>query len=241
MFGKNKIVKTQSAEEYATDKRIGIVEIFSTLQGEGPFSGVPSVFIRTKDCAIRCHFCDTEFSTGSLMSVDGVVKDVEDKLLPNAYGPPLVVITGGEPLIWRGVGALIDALFEKLDCAIQIETCGAVYSSELPWLNTNFWVVCSPKTPKLNPNIELNADAFKYIITDGEVSDEDGLPNMSTQVKGKAALIARPPEGSNIYVTPCDPHTDDDQFEKNKQQAIDSCLRFGYTFNLQLHKEIGLP
>jgi len=238
MFGKNIVVKKQKKEDY--NGKIGIVEIFETLQGEGPFSGVPSVFVRTRDCTLRCHFCDTEFSKGEDMSIEDIVTEVEKVKLPNHNGKPLVVITGGEPLIWYGITDLADMLLSK-GFAVQIETCGAVYNSELPWLNAFFYVVCSPKTAKLNMNIEMNADIFKYVISAGEVSDEDGLPNMSTQIEGQKSDIARPPESVPVYVTPCDPHSEDKDYKANMDEAINSCKKFGYTLNLQLHKVVGLP
>jgi len=238
MFGKNIIVKKQKEKDY--NGTIGIVEIFETLQGEGPFSGTPAVFIRTKDCSLACSFCDTNFSEGENMWIYDIIDEVGRIALPNHNGKRLVVITGGEPLIWFGITDLIDSLLDK-GYAVQIETCGAIYNSELPWLNAFFFVVCSPKTPKLNANIEMNADAFKYIITDGEVSEEDGLPNKSTQIKGKDCILARPPESVPVYLTPCDPHEDDAAYKANTDQAIDSCKKFGYTLNLQLHKVVGLP
>jgi len=238
MFGKNTVVKKQKEEDY--DGEIGIVEIFSTIQGEGPFSGTPAVFIRTKDCALKCFFCDTEFSSGKSMSISDIVKDVNDAKLPNHNGKPLVVITGGEPLIWYGITELADALLQE-GYAVQVETCGAVYNSELPWLNAFFFVVCSPKTSKIDINIEMNSDAFKYIITSGSVSSKDGLPTMSTQVEGRTTMISRPPESVPVYVTPCDPHSDPSEYQKNVEEAINSCKLFGYTMNIQLHKVIGLP
>jgi len=186
------------------------------------------------------HNCDTEFSTGTNMSICDIHNKVDNLQLQNHNGKPLVVITGGEPLIWFGITDLVDGLLEK-GYAVQVETCGAVYNSELPWLNAFFFVVCSPKTAKLNPNIEMNADAFKYIITHGEVSDADGLPNKSTQIKGQDCILARPPESVPVYLTPCDPHENDEEYKKNIDEAVSSCLKFGYTLNLQLHKVVGLP
>jgi len=236
MFGQNTIVKQQKIEDY-DGTSIPITEIFYTLQGEGMFSGVPSVFVRVKDCCLSCHFCDTEFSKGSTMSVDDIVNEVDGKMSRNSN---LVVITGGEPMIHQGVKDLVIRLL-SVGYIVQIETCGAVSLDGLPVANPDFHIVVSPKTAKIHPFIYDNADAFKYIITSGEVDPDDGLPNMSTQIKGKSCTLQRPRPGATVYLTPCDPHLEVDDYDDNTQQAVHSCLVYGYTLNLQVHKIVGLP
>jgi len=236
MFGQNTIVKQQKIEDY-DGTSIPITEIFYTLQGEGMFSGVPSVFVRVKDCCLSCHFCDTEFSKGSNVSVDSIVDSVDAKMIDDAN---LVVITGGEPMIHQGVKDLIFRLL-SVGYVVQIETCGAVSLDGLPVTNPDFHIVVSPKTAKIHPFIYEHASAFKYIITDGEVSLEDGLPNMSTQIKGKSCIIQRPRPDATVYLTPCDPHLEVEEYDDNTQCAVGCCLKFGYTLNLQVHKIVGLP
>jgi len=234
MFGQNKVVKQQKYEDY--NGTIPITEIFYTLQGEGMFSGVPSVFVRVKDCCLRCSFCDTEFSKGSDLSIDKIEDEIEALMPINAN---LVVITGGEPMIHLGVRRLIFRLL-SIGYTVQIETCGSVALDDLPHNNPNFHIVVSPKTAKIAQYIYDHAKAFKYIITDGEVDQNDGLPIMSTQIKGKPCLIQRPRPDAEVYLTPCDPHLEEEDYKANTDCAVKSCLKHGYTLNLQIHKIVGL-
>ncbi|HHQ45091.1 MAG TPA: 7-carboxy-7-deazaguanine synthase QueE, partial [Candidatus Altiarchaeales archaeon] len=71
------------------------IEIFSSIQGEGKFMGIPQVFIRLAGCNLSCSWCDTPQSKGGgkEMSVETVVSEVE------LLGIKSVCITGGEPLL----------------------------------------------------------------------------------------------------------------------------------------------
>ena len=55
---------------------IDVQEIFPTLQGEGPFVGYPSVFIRLGGCNLACDFCDTEFDSYKNFSLEKIIIDV---------------------------------------------------------------------------------------------------------------------------------------------------------------------
>jgi 7-carboxy-7-deazaguanine synthase len=100
---------------------IRISEIFHSIQGEGQLTGVPSVFIRTSGCNLRCWFCDTPYASwkpeGDLFSVSEVI----EKTL--SYACNHVVITGGEPMIVPELPELCSEL-RKLGKHITIETAG---------------------------------------------------------------------------------------------------------------------
>ncbi|HUJ51736.1 MAG TPA: 7-carboxy-7-deazaguanine synthase QueE, partial [Bryobacteraceae bacterium] len=97
-----------------------IAEIFYSLQGEGALIGVPSVFVRTSGCNLRCTWCDTPYTSwapeGEERSLDSVVEEV------NRYGASHVVITGGEPMIAPEIGELTHRLSQH----VTIETAGTV-------------------------------------------------------------------------------------------------------------------
>jgi 7-carboxy-7-deazaguanine synthase len=99
---------------------VKIAEIFYSVQGEGALVGVPSVFVRTSGCNLRCVWCDTPYTSwspeGDERSLDSIVDEV------NQYRAAHVVITGGEPMIAPG----IEELTHRLRQHITIETAGTV-------------------------------------------------------------------------------------------------------------------
>jgi len=126
-----------------------IAEIFRSVQGEGLLTGVPSVFVRTSGCNLRCWFCDTPYTSwrpeGGDVSTDEIVAQVEEWDCPN------VVVTGGEPMLWAELIPLCQRL-HATGRHITIETAGTLY---LP-------VVCnlmsiSPKFASSAPSSEAHA------------------------------------------------------------------------------------
>src|SRR5207302_4510201 len=77
--------------------RMLISEIFYSLQGEGELTGVPSVFVRTSGCNLRCAWCDTPYASwnpeGTQQTIEAIVAEVQRH--PTRH----VVLTGGEPMI----------------------------------------------------------------------------------------------------------------------------------------------
>lgn len=106
-----------------------ISETFYSVQGEGSLVGVPSVFVRTSGCNLRCVWCDTPYASwkpeGTELSVDEVMAIVQRE--PTRY----VVVTGGEPMIAKGMPELLG----KLHAAgkhITIETAGTILPEGVP-------------------------------------------------------------------------------------------------------------
>ena len=100
-----------------------IAEIFHSIQGEGLLAGVPSVFVRTSGCNLRCHWCDTPYASwkpeGPEMSVAEILRKVSD------WDCHHVVLTGGEPMIAPDLPALAAEL-SKAGKHITIETAATV-------------------------------------------------------------------------------------------------------------------
>ena len=100
-----------------------ISEVFYSLQGEGSLVGVPSVFIRTSGCNLRCAWCDTPYASwnpeGKNQAIDELIAEVERH--PTEH----VVLTGGEPMIAAGIRELAAEL-KLLGYHITIETAGTV-------------------------------------------------------------------------------------------------------------------
>lgn len=101
-----------------------IAEIFYSIQGEGSLIGMPSVFVRTSGCNLRCSWCDTPYTSwqpeGGERTVDEIVNEVQQ------YPARHVVVTGGEPMIAPGIVHLTERLREHR-LHITIETAGTVF------------------------------------------------------------------------------------------------------------------
>jgi len=191
--------------------------LFETIQGEGPLTGYPAVFLRLSGCVLRCTFCDTEYASGDRIDLNELVEHLQ------SLSSRLLVITGGEPLRQGSVGQLINTL--GINWKIQIETSGAVcHPHIIPFLE-RCMVVCSPKTGKVQPIISEKAFCWKYVLEADKV-DTDGLP----------VGVAKP-YNSNIWVGPCW----DQHYSENLKAAIHSCQTFGYRLNVQVHKYIQVP
>jgi 7-carboxy-7-deazaguanine synthase len=100
-----------------------IAETFTSLQGEGMLVGVPSFFIRTSGCNMRCRWCDTPYTSwlpeGDRRSVAVLVAEAR------ASGVSHVVVTGGEPLLQREIGLLTNELRAE-GLHTTVETAGTI-------------------------------------------------------------------------------------------------------------------
>ena len=101
-----------------------ISETFTSIQGEGLLTGVPSVFLRTSGCNLRCRWCDTPYTswepTGRRETLEGLMAIVE------ASPARHVVITGGEPMLQAGIEPLTAAI-SAAGYHITIETAGTIF------------------------------------------------------------------------------------------------------------------
>lgn len=96
-----------------------INEIFLSIQGEGISTGYPTVFVRLTGCNLNCSYCDTTYSHGE--GEEMAIADIMNKI--ESFGFKRVCLTGGEPLLQRGVRELLDSLEEY---EVNIETNGSI-------------------------------------------------------------------------------------------------------------------
>jgi len=106
-----------------------IAEIFHSIQGEGLLAGVPSIFIRTSGCNLRCHWCDTPYASwkpeGPEMSIEEILKKISE------WNCNHIVLTGGEPMIAPDLPELATVL-KKQKKHITIETAGTIFPNGIP-------------------------------------------------------------------------------------------------------------
>ena len=145
-----------------------IVEIFSSIQGEGCNIGKPANFIRFAGCNLKCVWCDTDWSRAKEgnLSIEQIIEKIDPTI-------ELVVLTGGEPLIQKDLILLIEELIRRQH-KIAIETNGTRSTREIisrlhaqDLLGDNLWISCSPK-----PQTDWSIDHFcifnelKYVVDD---------------------------------------------------------------------------
>lgn len=243
MFGRNETVKPR----YDSGDSLRVKEIFRTIQGEGPRVGEAAVFVRLAGCNLKCWFCDTDFEQGPAIPVAEIIATIKRVMTP-AIG--LIVITGGEPMA-QEIGPLCEAI-DYIGCYAQIETAGTCWP-ENPVFSRLIKeglaeIVCSPKTPRVHSDVQNTAVAWKYIVRAGELSEEDGLPIKSTQLKDSSAHLFRPSNWNEagIFLQPMMEYDEagKEDLEKtraNTAAAAAACIRFGYRLSVQVHKVVGLP
>jgi 7-carboxy-7-deazaguanine synthase len=104
--------------------RMKVAEIFYSIQGEGKLAGVPSVFVRTSGCNLRCTWCDTPYASWEPEGEERPVSEIVARVA--TFGARHVVLTGGEPMIMPEIAQLCDALKER-GHHLTIETAATVF------------------------------------------------------------------------------------------------------------------
>lgn len=170
-----------------TDLLVPVNEVFRSLQGEGTHVGTPAIFIRLQGCDVGCPWCDTKHTwtlkgegdawrTYEIGALEEEVRGLQE--LPGTTPAPLVVITGGEPLMHPiVVRELVCGLLEEgLADMVQIETSGTYPLPEalVPLLGDELWLTVSPKVGmpggrRLDPSIMELASEVKQVI--GSMAD----------------------------------------------------------------------
>jgi 7-carboxy-7-deazaguanine synthase len=107
-----------------SDDALPINEVFHSLQGEGKLAGIPSTFVRTSGCNLRCWFCDSYHTswepTHGWFDIDDLVAQVTE------YDGDHVVVTGGEPMMHEGVETLLSELSAR-GYHTTVETNGTIF------------------------------------------------------------------------------------------------------------------
>ena len=144
-----------------------ITEIYTSIQGESQYAGLPCTLVRTTGCDLRCGYCDSAFAFhgGTDMSIDEVAAEVA------RLGAPLVLLTGGEPMLQRDLPALARRLLDA-GHRVMIETSGAHPLDALPPEVVRIVDVKTPGSGEVHRNrFELLAalrpqDAAKFVLVD---------------------------------------------------------------------------
>jgi 7-carboxy-7-deazaguanine synthase len=218
-----------------------IAEMFYSIQGEGILVGVPSVFIRTSGCNLRCEWCDTPYTSWEPEGEDVPVGRIVDFVRNHPSGH--VVITGGEPMI----APEIVPLTEKLRDAgqhITIETAGTVFvpvSCDLMSISPKL----SNSIPKEreggrwaehHDHLRIQPDVLrqlmgnypyqlKFVISRRE--DLSEVRALIADLKADASRVVLMPEG-----------TDPEVLRERGRWLADLCKEHGFRFSPRLHIDL---
>ena len=175
-----------------------INEIFYSIQGEGKWTGIPNIFIRTTGCNLRCNYCDTKYAY-----VEGVEKNIlEITNEIKKYPCNKICITGGEPLIQDDINKLIEELIvQKYE--IIIETNGSIKVDKLASIKDviiSMDVKCpssmmDDKMILQNISFLKTKDQMKFIINDKK--DYSYAKKIMEKYKPKCELFFQPVWGKD--------------------------------------------
>jgi 7-carboxy-7-deazaguanine synthase len=224
-----------------------ISEIFYSIQGEGILTGVPSIFIRTSGCNLRCRWCDTPYASwlpeGEEMSPGEILTRIGS--WPAARH---VVLTGGEPMVAKGIRVLANALRER-EFHITIETAGTVppdgiacdlaslspkltHSTPAPGEIEAGWIERHERL-RLQPGIlrawlDHCADyQLKFVVSSQADMEEirSLLDQLESSVRADRVLLM--PEGRTV-----------EELRARSTWLVDVCRQSGHRFCHRLHIEL---
>jgi len=172
-----------------------ICEIFRSIQGEGLTMGLPTTFVRTVGCNLRCSWCDTQYSMegGEEMSLDEIMEVVGDART--------VCVTGGEPLLQPDMPELIGRLLDA-GKRVVVETNGATdisFVPDSPMVMISMDVKC-PSSGMTDRMLESNMriirakDQLKYVIAD-DADYEFAVAHLRSH-SPEASVIFTPVDGT---------------------------------------------
>ena len=209
------------------DVTLRVSEVFSSIQGEGPSVGTPSVFVRLQGCSVGCAWCDTKYSwdagRGGELTLESLLHQVKEA------GPQNVVVTGGEPLEHPALVPLVRGL-RALPRRIEVETAGVAVPPDIPVDQWNVSLKLAHSGVPLErrlvaPAIDRFRDLgawFKFVVGDERDLDE------VLAIQSRHALLS-----DRILLMPLG-------MRRAEQHAlmprvIGWCTRHGFRFSPRLH------
>ena len=211
-----------------SSEKIRLTEIYQSIQGESSFVGKRCIFVRLTGCNLRCSYCDTEYSFygGKNHSIGDILNIIND------FNCNLVEITGGEPLLQKGVFSLMTNLCDK-GKTVLIETSG---NRDISMIDPRVHVIMDLKTPSSGESHNNRYENIKHLKTKDEVkfvigSEEDYAWSRDKLISENLNELC-----GNVIFSPV-------FAQLEYSEIVDWIVRDGLdvTFQLQLHKFIWDP
>jgi len=216
-------------------------EIFESIQGEGSFTGAPSIFVRLQGCPVGCAWCDTKHSwyldekhhttfeqvVAKAGDGDSWCNTTVDEMIAHllTYQARHIVISGGEPCLYD----LTDfcTALETNGFSVQIETSGTFEIK----VSSKTHVTVSPKVAmkggfEILDSALMRANEIKHPVA------------MKRHIEELDALLARLSDEQvaqkKIYLQPIS------QQQRATQLAIDTCIERNWWLSIQTHKYLAI-
>jgi 7-carboxy-7-deazaguanine synthase len=239
------------AENGDSPAGLPINELFYSLQGEGTLAGVPSVFVRTSGCNLRCWFCDSYHTswepTHAWLELEEILAEIE------AHDADHVVLTGGEPLLHEESVALLEALDER-GYHTTVETNGTIYrDAPIDLASVSPKLESSTPTPERDPKGEgeweerherdrIDMDSLARLVEDYEVqlkfvvTDAEDMPEI-------VDLLADLRDAADVQIS------DDDvllmpegatreRLEETRNRVAELAMEYGFRYTPRLHVDL---
>jgi 7-carboxy-7-deazaguanine synthase len=139
-----------------------IAELFYSIQGESSFAGYPCFFIRLADCNLRCTYCDTRYAYEEehpSFSISHILAEL------GKYPGSIVEVTGGEPLLQKGVYPLMEKLLAA-GRTVLLETNGSISLADVP---DEVVKIVDMKCPDSSMHEQMNFGNFDFLTQKDEI------------------------------------------------------------------------
>ncbi|GAA0746864.1 putative 7-carboxy-7-deazaguanine synthase QueE [Clostridium oceanicum] len=209
-----------------------VVEKFVSINGEGNLSGELAVFIRFKGCNLDCSYCDTKWANDKsaeyeVMTSNQIYDFIKETKVKN------VTLTGGEPLLQKGIDDLLKLLSSDENLSLEIETNGSVNLKEFKSIKDSIKFTMDYKLPSSNMEDKMDLSNFDYLNRNdvvkfvvGSIEDLD----KTKKIIDKYNLTFK----TNVYISPV--------FEKIELNKIVDYMKDNnmnkVKFQIQIHKII---
>jgi 7-carboxy-7-deazaguanine synthase len=219
-----------------------VAEVFFSVQGEGRLLGVPSAFVRTSGCNLRCQWCDSPYTSwepeGERLTVGQVLERLAE--FPTRHA----VVTGGEPLVAPGIEELCAGLRER-GYHITVETAATVFkpvacdlASLSPKLsNSTPWDRDGGRSAERHDRLRLQPEVIRAFLDryDYQLKFVIDRPGDVAEV---LALLEQLPGVDRSHVLLMPQGVIREELDARAPWMVEECKRHGFRYCPRLHIEL---